>query len=126
MNGNRKFCAMHRWSTDSEKVYRAIYHDILCFPSEGDSVLGNDETDDRASFATSGVQGATFHSHAACPLTGSFQKELQTEEAELDAEGGAGGDEGSRMLRDEVTPDDIASVVAAWTGDLSRQYNLAR
>lgn len=24
---------------------------------------------------------------------------------------------GSRMLRDEVTPDDIASVVASWTGD---------
>lgn len=23
---------------------------------------------------------------------------------------------GSRMLRDEVTPDDIASVVASWTG----------
>lgn len=29
----------------------------------------------------------------------------------------AGTKGGSRMLRDEVTPDDIASVVASWTGD---------
>lgn len=44
------------------------------------------------------------------------QKELQEEETVLDAEGGEDDDGGSRMLRDEVTPDDIASVVAAWTG----------
>lgn len=45
------------------------------------------------------------------------QKELQEEEAALDMDDGASDTkDGSRMLRDEVTPDDIASVVASWTG----------
>lgn len=45
-----------------------------------------------------------------------WQKELEEEEAVLDMDDGVSKD-GSRMLRDEVTPDDIASVVASWTGD---------
>ena len=48
----------------------------------------------------------------------SQQKQLEEEEAVLDKDdAGAGVEGGSRMLRDEVTPDDIASVVASWTGD---------
>lgn len=46
------------------------------------------------------------------------QKQLEEEEAVLDMDNAdAGTKGGSRMLRDEVTPDDIASVVASWTGD---------
>eukprot|EP00904_Undaria_pinnatifida_P006538 jgi/Undpi1/3013/HiC_scaffold_14.g06390.m1 len=46
-----------------------------------------------------------------------LQKQLEEEEAVLDKDdAGAGVEGGSRMLRDEVTPDDIASVVASWTG----------
>lgn len=46
------------------------------------------------------------------------QKELEEEEAVLDMDDGVSDTkDGSRMLRDEVTPDDIASVVASWTGD---------
>ncbi|CBJ25903.1 ATPase [Ectocarpus siliculosus] len=46
-----------------------------------------------------------------------LQKELEEEEAVLDKDGAdSHTDGGSRMLRDEVTPDDIASVVASWTG----------
>lgn len=47
------------------------------------------------------------------------QIELEEEEAALDMDDDAAESKsGSRMLRDEVTPDDIASVVASWTGDL--------
>lgn len=46
-----------------------------------------------------------------------LQKELEEEEAALDMDDGTSDTkDGSRMLRDEVTPDDIASVVASWTG----------
>ncbi|CAN0108368.1 unnamed protein product, partial [Hapterophycus canaliculatus] len=46
-----------------------------------------------------------------------LQKELEEEEALLDTyDGDSDTKDGSRMLRDEVTPDDIASVVASWTG----------
>ncbi|CAM9769062.1 unnamed protein product [Pylaiella littoralis] len=46
-----------------------------------------------------------------------LQKELEEEEAVLDMNDGLSENkDGSRMLRDEVTPDDIASVVASWTG----------
>ncbi|CAM9110882.1 unnamed protein product [Laminaria digitata] len=46
-----------------------------------------------------------------------LQKQLEEEEAVLDMDNAnAGTKGGSRMLRDEVTPDDIASVVASWTG----------
>lgn len=57
-----------------------------------------------------------------CPLhhrtwIAQSQKELEAEEAVLDMDGAASSVQGgSRMLRDEVTPDDIASVVASWTG----------
>ena len=45
------------------------------------------------------------------------QKELEEEEAALDNDDSTSDPKnGSRMLRDEVTPDDIASVVASWTG----------
>lgn len=45
------------------------------------------------------------------------QKELEEEEAALDMDDGPSDTKGgNRMLRDEVTPDDIASVVASWTG----------
>lgn len=45
------------------------------------------------------------------------QKELEEEEAALDMDDAPSEtSDGSRMLRDEVTPDDIASVVASWTG----------
>ena len=46
-----------------------------------------------------------------------LEKELADIEAASDTEGGAAdlGD-GGRMLRDEVTADDIAAVVATWTG----------
>lgn len=47
-----------------------------------------------------------------------WQKELEEEEAVLDMDdGNSDTKDRSRMLRDEVTPDDIASVVASWTGD---------
>ncbi|CAN0090748.1 unnamed protein product, partial [Sphacelaria rigidula] len=46
-----------------------------------------------------------------------LQEELRNEEALLDEDPRSGADANSRMLRDEVTPDDIASVVAAWTGE---------
>lgn len=46
-----------------------------------------------------------------------LQKQLEEEEAVLDMDNADIGTKGgSRMLRDEVTPDDIASVVASWTG----------
>lgn len=46
-----------------------------------------------------------------------LQKQLEEEEAVLDMDNADTGTKGgSRMLRDEVTPDDIASVVASWTG----------
>ncbi|CAM9332954.1 unnamed protein product [Ascophyllum nodosum] len=50
-----------------------------------------------------------------------LQKELEEEEASLDLEdlgdsASSANGNGSRMLRDEVTPDDIASIVASWTG----------
>jgi len=49
------------------------------------------------------------------------QIELEEEEAALDTDDDAAENKGgSRMLRDEVTPDDIASVVASWTGDFLR------
>ncbi|CAN0283837.1 unnamed protein product, partial [Scytosiphon promiscuus] len=46
-----------------------------------------------------------------------MQKELEEEEDLLDTyNSDTQIKDGSRMLRDEVTPDDIASVVASWTG----------
>ncbi|CAM9995476.1 unnamed protein product [Scytosiphon promiscuus] len=46
-----------------------------------------------------------------------LQKELEEEEDLLDTyNSDTQIKDGSRMLRDEVTPDDIASVVASWTG----------
>ncbi|CAM9142065.1 unnamed protein product [Choristocarpus tenellus] len=45
-----------------------------------------------------------------------LQRELEEEEKVLDAAAGASLEGDTRLLRDEVTPDDIAAVVAAWTG----------
>lgn len=53
-----------------------------------------------------------------CTRSHTKQKQLEEEEAVLDKDNAdAGTKGGSRMLRDEVTSDDIASVVASWTGD---------
>lgn len=59
------------------------------------------------------------------PFVGTYilQQELQEEEAVLDSEGASGRDGSTRMLKDEVTPDDIASVVAAWTGEVLEMHS---
>lgn len=44
------------------------------------------------------------------------QKELEEEEASLDSDDDS-SERSNRMLRDEVTPDDIAAIVASWTGN---------
>lgn len=55
--------------------------------------------------------------------TAILQKELEEEAAQLDTyNGDSDTKDGSRMLRDEVTPDDIASVVASWTGEFVRRF----
>ncbi|CAM9557357.1 unnamed protein product, partial [Discosporangium mesarthrocarpum] len=45
-----------------------------------------------------------------------LQKDLEAEEAAMDMERDVPDEDSTRLLRDEVTPDDIAAVVASWTG----------